>query len=356
MRARRFLEATTALATALTLLLVLAVSAEAQRRRTPELESVKTSTAPQLDGEVDEVWANAETLEIEVDELPYESNTYDGITETTVRARSLYDGEYVYFLFQWDDPSKSLARYPWIKQDDGSWKQKKNKDQTNHENTYYEDKFAVLWDINTDGFNKKGCGVACHKARDGQINGYDAGSPGRKFTDNPGEFLDAWHWKSVRTGPVGQVDDKHFDHTPKPGWGRKGDNKTGGGYSDNVDKENNRPKFMSSEPLEEDQYWIHMENAVPFDDSKFKPGDMVPAMLVSPFQGARGEVLAEARWEDGTWTLEVRRKLVTTGPKSKQHDVQFDDLKKDYYFGVAVFDNTQIAHVYHEGAKKLVFK
>jgi hypothetical protein len=30
------------------------------------------------------------------------------------------------------------------------------------------------------------------------------------------------------------------------------------------------------------------------------------------------------------------RRLVTT---DKGHDVQFDDLKKTYYFGIAVFDN-----------------
>ncbi|WP_211217142.1 hypothetical protein [Psychromonas hadalis] len=30
-----------------------------------------------------------------------------------------------------------------------------NKDDTGHDNTYYEDKFAILWDINSDGFAEK---------------------------------------------------------------------------------------------------------------------------------------------------------------------------------------------------------
>jgi hypothetical protein len=34
--------------------------------------------------------------------------------------------------------------------------------------------------------------------------------------------------------------------------------------------------------------------------------------------------------------LEIGRKLITA---DKGHDVQFDDLKKTYYFGIAVFDN-----------------
>ena len=56
------------------------------------------------------------------------------------------------------------------------------------------------------------------------------------------------------------------------------------------------------------------------------------------------------------WTLEIKRKLVTTGDKAKEQDVQFDDLKKTYYFGVSVFDNTQINHMYHEGVHQLTFK
>jgi len=56
------------------------------------------------------------------------------------------------------------------------------------------------------------------------------------------------------------------------------------------------------------------------------------------------------------WALEIKRKLVTTGEMAKQQDVQFDDLKKTYYFGVSVFDNTQINHMYHEGVNRLTFK
>ena len=48
----------------------------------------------------------------------------------------------------------------------------------------------------------------------------------------------------------------------------------------------------------------------------------------------------------------MSRKLVTTG----EFDVQFKDLKKEYAFGVAVFDNAQVRHAYNTGVLKLRFE
>jgi hypothetical protein len=89
-------------------------------------------------------------------------------------------------------------------------------------------------------------------------------------------------------------------------------------------------------------YWIKADDKVPFDDSKFAPGDEVASMLVSPFTGDRGDLKVNAAWKDGKWTAEIERKLVT-GSKT---DVQFKDLSKTYGFGVAFFDNAQVRHAY----------
>ena len=61
-------------------------------------------------------------------------------------------------------------------------------------------------------------------------------------------------------------------------------------------------------------------------------------------------------WKDGKWTLVFKRPLVTTHPKAAEQDVQFSDLKKSYFFAVSAFDNSQINHVYHDGAIELKFK
>ena len=244
-----------------------------------------------------------------------------------------------------------------MKQEDGSWKQLANKDDTGHDNTYYEDKFALLWDINARGFDKKGCDAACHMAQDGKVNGTPDKSPGRKYTVREGQTIDMWHWKGVRTGPIGQIDDQFIDNTTdaaqNSGWGRKSDVKTAGGYSDNRTEDKTMPAFMPADG-KPGAYWVEKANAVPFVDN-FAAGDIVPGIVISPFEGQRADIAAHAKWADGKWTMEIARALVTTGEKSDVQDVQFSDLSKEYPFGVAVFDNSQINHVYHEGVLTLRF-
>jgi Ethylbenzene dehydrogenase len=56
-------------------------------------------------------------------------------------------------------------------------------------------------------------------------------------------------------------------------------------------------------------------------------------------------------WKDGVRTIVFTRKLVT----GSEYDVQFNDPKKEYAFGVAVFDNAQVRHAYVPGVLKLKF-
>jgi hypothetical protein len=79
---------------------------------------------------------------------------------------------------------------------------------------------------------------------------------------------------------------------------------------------------------------------VPFDDSKFKPGDEVASFLIFPLKGDRADINVAVQWVNGTHTSEVSRKL-TTGSK---YDVQFSDLNARYGFGFAAFDNAQVQH------------
>ena len=51
-------------------------------------------------------------------------------------------------------------------------------------------------------------------------------------------------------------------------------------------------------------------------------------------------------------TIVFWRKLVT----GSEYDVQFSDLKKEYAFGVAVFDNAQVRHAYSPGVLKMKFE
>jgi hypothetical protein len=334
--------------------------AQAINLKQQNLISTMTADKITLDGTEDKAWKNADSINVIVDNLPYKPNNgYEGIKKTTVNIKSLYDEENIYFFVKYKDPTKSLERFPWVKQKDGKWKQLKNKDSTGHENTYYEDKFAMYWEIKSRGFKKKGCDIACHMSNDGKVNNIKDSSAGRKYTRKSSESIDMWHWKSVRTNPLGQIDDQFVDSTKDPklnkNWGRKGDDKTGGGYENNVAKDGKLPMFDNSKRSSKNKYWVMQNLKTKFKDN-FTPGDVVPGVVISTFDGHRGDIKVFGHWVNGEWVLEISRKLVTKGSNTKIQDVQFNDLSNPYFFGVAVFDNTQINHVYHKGSIALTFK
>ena len=317
------------------------------------LISTKAGSPIVLDGMADKAWDGAKAIAVTVDNLPYEpDNGYEGMEETDVEVKSLYDDQYVYFLITYKDPTKSLERFPWVKQEDGSWKKMANKDSTGHDNTYYEDKFAMWWNISTKGFEEEGCMIACHLDQPGDK------SAGRKYTAADGETIDMWHAKYVRSLPMGMFDDQYVDDNTDPkenkGWGRKGD--TGkGGYTNNDNADKTAPAFMNLNRTEDDKYFVIPSKKAPFVDN-FKAGDVVPGIDIKPMMGGRADILARNHYENGVWTLEVMRALKTEGENAQTQDVQFTDMGKTYPFGVAVFDNSQINHLYHLETLELKFQ
>jgi len=330
--------------------LALAVSTAAADEFT--VTAVKASAAPTLDGNADDaVWNTAPATAIKA----VKGVNFGGPGETTGSIKAAHVGDTLYMLLQWDDPTESLQRSPYQKQADGSWiKLRDPDDRGGDNNKVYEDKAALIWNINDSifGFDRRGCQIACH-----------AGEPGKpygnKYTAEEGELGDIWHLKHVRTGPVGQVDDQYLDHTrydkeKAPGAGRKSDPRTGGGYAD-IALKDGKPEFMSKDAAPANNggtYWLVKGDEAPFDDGKFKAGDEVASIMVAPFEGDRGDIQAAQKWADGKWTVEIARKLTTGG----QFDVQFDDLGKEYHFGIAYFDNAQVRHAYQERVLKLVFQ
>ncbi|MBI2958347.1 MAG: ethylbenzene dehydrogenase, partial [Chloroflexi bacterium] len=245
-----------------------------------------------------------------------------------------------------------VRRAPFQKQADGTWKKLSDpNDKGGDNNLYYEDKMAMIWNINDSiaGFNTQGCFVVCHAGEPGKAFG-------NKYTANAGESGDIWHWKSIRTGTVGQIDDQYVDNTrynaqTAPEAGRKSDPKTAGGYADNTLDDKKLPKFALPGNKAAPPYWIIDGEKVALDDSKYKASDEVPGIIVATFSGDRGDFTSANVYRDGKYTLEWSRKLNT----GSQFDVQYTDLGKTYYFGVAVFDNAQVRHAFSGGVNKLVF-
>ncbi|MEN8189620.1 MAG: ethylbenzene dehydrogenase-related protein [Thermodesulfobacteriota bacterium] len=317
------------------------------------LISSRTKAPVILDGMVDKAWGAAKPITVTVDETPYEPNNgYKGMDGTDVKIKSLYDDKNVYFLVTYKDPTKSLERFPWVKQADASWKKLANKDDTGHDNTYYEDKFAMFWDISAKGFREEGCMIACHMDQPGDK------SAGRKYTGAADETIDMWHAKYVRSLPMGMFDDQYVNSNTDPkknkNWGRKGD--TGkGGYKNNDNAAKSAPAFMNLNGTDAEKYFVIPSKKIPFVDT-FNKGDVVPGIFIAPMQGGRADILARNHYENGMWTLEFMRPLKTEGENSQTQDVQFSDMARSYPFGVAVFDNSQINHLFHVETLEMKFK
>ena len=304
------------------------------------LTAVNASTAPTMDGVADDaVWQSATALELSFTK----GANFGDSGKTTGMIKAARVGDMLYMVLQYKDATHSQQRFPWVKQSDGSWmKLQSPENKGGDENNYYEDKAALIWPINDsiDGFETDGCFSACHD--DEPPKPY-----GNKYTEEKGEMGDIWHIKSVRMGPVGQVDDQYLDHMrydPKTakGAGRHGDPKTGGGYH-NIKLKDGKPEYMNTNGKAANKggtYWLKADEKAAFDDSKFQVGDEVASIMVSPKVGDAGDIAVGSQWKDGVWTVEMARKLVT----GSKFDVQFDDLSNSYLFGVSAFDNTQVRH------------
>ncbi len=328
----------------------------------PALVLEKTDTPPRLDGDIrDPVWQRAAVVRVDThngQNLPQGS--------IPVQLRGAHDGEYAYLLFEWPDRTRSQKHLPLQKTAQG-WRVMQSQYGRQDENDYYEDKFAVM--LSRDSHL---AALSTSHLGPQPLDGKPGGPNGRGLhytTDN--SLVDVWHWKSVRTGPLGQIDDNHFgpplSPPDKPGArytaGYDKDPASGGGFTMNWEKFDAgfvQPRWLPRSPevlaerlgsFDKDPtvgdrglWWMPrdlMEPASAELDALFPVGTVMPSVIAeAPFEGDRGDVSAVARWEDGWWRMEVRRKLDT----ASDYDVV---IGEGTYLWVSVFDHTQTRHSYH---------
>jgi hypothetical protein len=171
------------------------------------------------------------------------------------------------------------------------------------------------------------------------------------FTNGKEELADRWLWRPILSEVGDRLSDGYLDNTIKRD--RRGahkDDSTGlrftAGYGEMVMKENSvevngtkRPYLMPKDPGSPVVVLLEKQGVeIDWDKVDFPSGTQLPGVLVtSKMEGDSADIQGKGVWEDGMWTLEFTRKLVTTSEK----DVQFDDLKKVSYFGIAIFDNAE---------------
>jgi len=337
------------------------------------MHRIDSADAPVLDGDTsDRVWRGIEPIEIQTNQ----GGNLDGKGDSKVQIRAVHDNNWGYFLFTWEDPTRSLKQLPLVKERDG-WHMMHNGYENGDEHDYNEDKFSVL-------FTTLDVTLAADRtfhASPKPIANAPASKTGRgmHYTPAEGIYADVWQWKATSGGPMGWLDDDNFGpplpptplqvrnivpykggFSPDPGTANYSDN-----FVIDVDTDGNRnvtprrlprdlaamTKAMGDIVLDPNigegegaRWFITDTESVPYSadaDRLIPVGTIIPGVLISgEYSGDRADVRCAARWAAGHWALEVARRMDT----QSKYDIPF---KSGIYMRVSVFDHNQIRHTRH---------
>ncbi len=294
------------------------------------LEAKKTTQPPVLDGQVsDPAWAAAPTDTVHM--------VVEGVHESamSVEMKAVYDDNDIYIMARWADPTMTVRRQE-IVFDGSQWV---TPDSTN---AVREDRIGIFWPMTEiKDFDSRGCMATCHNTRErwGKFLG-------------PNEYGDMWHSKGARSWPAGYVDDKYvtYDTTKTEDGGRHGD-ASGSTFCYYNNLSGGVPQWMGAthdanpSALYDNSYtelpWsgTWAVQGQPYDpNAGWQVGDKLPKYVMKvPDAGSdRADIRIAPVWNNGYWTVEIKRALNTGHP---DHDVIFDDLSKEYKFAVATIDN-----------------
>ncbi|OGU52993.1 MAG: hypothetical protein A2315_01145 [Ignavibacteria bacterium RIFOXYB2_FULL_35_12] len=227
---------------------------------------------------------------------PGEWNPTPITTSLGVTLNAMADGQYLYMAAHWNDTTESIYKNQ-LSYSGGTWT-KSNE----------EDRIAFIFDMGLTGTDGANCATMCHTP---------------VMSTNSGK-ADLWHWKAVRSNPMGYIDDTYLDSID-----RHSDPGTGA-YTDNIFT--TRPSFMAiTDPHANvnfltqndaafnafDPYGVmtsHTYNkSVTFDTlATFNDGDFIPGYLLRVPNGDRATVQSAGKWTNGVWTVEFKKPYAGT--------------------------------------------
>ena len=307
-----------------------------------------------------------------------------------VTLKALYSNTYLYIRAEYKDPTLSMTRAGSGLYDAaaGTWSHPqavKLYEQMFPAAEVYtrqaEDGLGFIWNISIPGFRDKyGCAVKCH--------GSDPGAS--CFTDTKGAAADIWHSRAAsgmaalsvtqaetpelsaasgsyeategEAGLSGYADDNYLTWYMDLAGGY---NTTDAGsindagsssFGSNLSADKQAPRYLEKHPdnymdaMALTQQEIDAGEVIIADpeDPQYAGKDavaaawayyeavnaVVPEMVLETPSGSEKDVRVAATWKSGLWTVQFKRKLVT----SSCDDVQFFPLR-EYEFSVTAFDN-----------------
>jgi hypothetical protein len=338
-----------------------------------QIHRIDSADAPTLDGDTsDRAWRNVTPFSL----MTSEGGNFDGKGETRIEIRAVHDGTWAYFLFIWEDPTRSLKHLPLIKEADG-WNVLHNGYENGDEHDFNEDKFSVL----LTSADTTLAGDRTFHASPHPIPDAPATMTGRGLHFTTSGYADVWQWKATSNGSTGWMDDAHFgpplDPTPMqvrnvvPYRGGFAPDPGTANYTDNfivdADPAGSGSRMIAPRRLPKDleatiaamgefdinpnhgekdgaRWFMTEQESIPYSaeaDARIPKGTVIPGVVIAgEYTGDRADVRCAAHWASGHWALEVARRLDT----KSQYDVP---IKTGVFMRVAAFDHSEIRHTRH---------
>lgn len=240
-------------------------------------ESAFVKTAPRLDGLKDSVWAKATPVTV------YVREAMGGDHPRPVILRALHTDDSIYIAAEWEDPTKSDMRDPYL------W----NAAQKNYERpSRPDDQFAIEFPISGDFAISMLTVEREYKA-------------------------DVWHWKAGRGNPIGWVDDKYHVISQSPVPNSK-EHKLHSGrrvFIARVQDAGKPPYLLKPEP------------------AAFA-GDVVDSFVQQEPEGSMADIRGKGAHNGKGWFLEMGRKFATG-----HDDDAVIDPRKDNPCAIAILND-----------------
>lgn len=337
------------------------------------IHRVSGADVPVIDGETsDPIWRKISPLYVATEN----GGNFGGTGETTVSIQAVHDGVRAYFLFIWDDPTRSLKQLP-LRKTHAGWELLRDGFEQGDEHAYSEDKFSIL----LTNLNSVLAGDTTFHAGVSPVAGQPRSASGRglHYTAGPGVRADVWNWRATSTNSSKHCDDDYFGEPAKatppqiqgqvPYRGGFAHDPGTANYQDNFTLSLERsfaegvlprrlPKKITDlnatlgrldlDPnhgeSEHARWYMTDEDSVPYSSEfdRFIPeGSVIPGVIISgEYSGDRAAVSCAGQWAAGRWALEVTRRLDVTSPYHLP-------IHSGLFMRVAAFDHTEIRHTRH---------
>jgi Ethylbenzene dehydrogenase/Prokaryotic cytochrome b561 len=355
------------------LAVVVMLTAERQFIDRLYVHRIDPADVPVIDGETsDSIWRKIPPIYV----LTEEGGNFAGTGETSISVQAVHDATRAYFLFVWDDPTRSLKQLP-LQKTSAGWQLLHQGYEIGDEHAYNEDKFSVLF----TSLQAILAGDLTFHAGTAPIadEPHTLSGRGLHYTMREGVYADVVEWKATSTNASSYCDHDHFGPPvpateaqfegltpyhggfgPNPGTVNYQDNFTPGpnnSYTEGV-VPRRLPKDVNVTngalgriDLDPDhgegemaRWYLSEDDSVPYSmerDRLIPAGTVVPGVFISgKYSGERGDVRCAGRWAAGRWALEMTRRLEGTSP----YEVT---LRTGTSMRVSAFDHAQIQHTRH---------